>query len=219
MGRVLGRVPIALRSHRIATVGAVEVQRIEDGLWRWIAPHPDWKETDDWDRDVGCVYWEAKDAVVLVDPLVPTDDAERARFLEALDRDVARVGLPVAILLTCEWHGRSHAELSARHGARVVRPEIGAWLPHGVRAVAAPVAEEVVYWLEPARTIVPGDVLIGSSRGVRLCPASWIQNRGGLTQLRRDLAPLLELPVERVMTSHGPPVLADGRAALERALA
>ena len=92
-------------------------------------------------------------------------------------------------------------------------------LPGGATAVAAPVAEEVVYWLEPARTIVPGDVLIGSSEGLRLCPASWIQNRGGLTQLRRDLAPLLELPVERVMTSHGLPVLADGRAALERALA
>ena len=94
------------------------MQRIEDGLWRWTAPHPDWKEGDDWDRDVGCVYWEAEDAVVLVDPLVPADDAERARFLEALDRDVARVGLPVAILLTCEWHGRSQAELvGATRGA------------------------------------------------------------------------------------------------------
>jgi len=32
-------------------------------------------------------------------------------------------------------------------------------------------------------------------------------------------APLLVLPVERVLTSHGPPVLADGHAALARALA
>lgn len=198
----------------------MEVERIEDGLWRWATPHPEWKPADDWDQDVGCVYWEAEDAVVLVDPLVPTDDDQRTRFLDALDRDVDRVGLPVAILLTCEWHGRSRAELSARYDARVAGPEIGAWLPQDVRSIEAPVAEEVVYWLGPAHTIVPGDTLVGStSEGLSLCPASWIQKAGGLTQLRRELAPLLELPVERVLTSHGPPVLADGRVALERALA
>ena len=52
-----------------------------------------------------------------------------------------------------------------------------------------------------------------------LCPASWLEGRGGLDELARDLAPLLELPVERVLTSHGTPVLADGRDALARALA
>ncbi len=198
----------------------MEVQRIDEGLWRWTAAHPEWKPGADWDRDVGCVYWEADDAVVLVDPLVPADDAERRRFLEALDRDVERVGRVVAILVTCQWHERSRAELSARYDARVVGPEVGAWLPQGMQAVAAPVAEEVVYWLEPARTIVPGDVLMGAGPDrVSMCPASWIEKPGGLAQLGRELAPLLDLPVERVLTSHGPPVLADGHAALERALA
>ena len=197
----------------------MDVQRIEDGLWRWTAPHPDWKQGDDWDRDVGCVYWEADDAVVLVDPLVPEEHAERERFLDALDRDVERAGRPVSILLTCEWHIRSQAELAARYEARIVGPPPKIeGLPGGSAAIAAPTAEEVVYWLPGARAVVPGDVLLGSEEGLRLCPASWLQRRGGLAQVARDLAPLIELPVERVLTSHGPPVLADGRAALERAL-
>ena len=197
----------------------MEVERIDEGLWRWTAPHPEWKEGDDWDRDVACVYWEAADAVVLVDPLVPADAGDRARFLEALDRDVARAGTPVVILLTCEWHGRSQAELASRYGARVVVPPDVGSLPGGAAAIDAPVAEEVVYWLPEVRTIVPGDVLITSDAGaLRLCPASWLQGSGGLRQLKTDLQPLLALPVERVLTSHGPPLLSGGVAALQRAL-
>ena len=41
-------------------------------------------------------------------------------------------------------------------------------------------------------------------------------DRAGLARLMR---PLLELPIERVLVSHGEPVLRDGRAALARALA
>jgi glyoxylase-like metal-dependent hydrolase (beta-lactamase superfamily II) len=198
----------------------VDVQRIDEGLWRWTAPHPDWKDGDDWNRDVGCVYWETDDAVVLIDPLVPTDAADRTHFLDALDRDVERAGTPVAILLTCEWHGRSQAELASRYGAWVVLPSETGSLPGDAAAIAAPVAEEVVYWLPQVRTVVPGDVLISSDPGgLTLCPASWLQGRGGLAQLRQDLLPLLELPVERVLTSHGPPLLADVSAALRRALA
>jgi hypothetical protein len=37
-------------------------------------------------------------------------------------------------------------------------------------------------------------------------------------ELRALLLPLLDLPVERVLVSHGEPVLHDGRAALARAL-
>ena len=66
--------------------------------------------------------------------------------------------------------------------------------------------------------MVPGDTLLGTDDGVALCPASWLEGRGGLDDLARDLAPLLALPVERLLTSHGRPVLADGRDALARAL-
>ena len=196
----------------------MEVQRVDAGLWRWTAPHPEWKPQDDWDRDVGCIYWEASDAVVLVDPLVPDEPSDRERFLTCLDKDVERVGLPVSVLLTCEWHMRSSAELAERFGTTVTTPLAASDLPGGIRAVPAPVAEEVVYWLPEARTVVPGDTLLGWTDGLTLCPESWLKSRGGLEQLRIDLAPLLELPVERVLTTHGPPVLTGGREALAQAL-
>jgi hypothetical protein len=40
----------------------------------------------------------------------------------------------------------------------------------------------------------------------------------GQAKLRASLRPLLDLPVERVLVSHGTPVLADARRALARAL-
>ena len=196
----------------------MEVARIDQGLWRWTAPHPEWKVGDDWEQEVGCVYWEADDAVVLIDPLVPSDPAERERFLAALDRDVERAQRPVRILLTCEWHDRSADELTGRYGAQCRLPFAAGTLPGDIRAVEARVAQEVVYWLSEPRTVVPGDTLVGTDDGVAMCPESWLEGRGGMPQLRHDLAPLLDLPVERVLTSHGSPALSGGHAALVQAL-
>jgi glyoxylase-like metal-dependent hydrolase (beta-lactamase superfamily II) len=191
----------------------VTVEELAPGLWRWTAPHPDWKEGDDWERDVGCVYHEAAGATVLVDPLVPAEPADRERFLEALDRDVGRRRLPLAILLTCAWHARSADELTERYGA-VAGP------PPGVEAHELPEVEERVWWLAGHSALVPGDVLLGDGAGgLRVCPDSWLGERSSPASIRAALRPLLDLPVERVLVSHGAPVLADGRAALERALA
>jgi hypothetical protein len=68
---------------------------------------------------------------------------------------------------------------------------------------------------------VAGDrLIVTEDEGLQLCPQSWLEdvhvNRPGLADL---LAPLLELPIERVLVSHGEPVLHDGRAALARAIA
>jgi hypothetical protein len=90
--------------------------RIADGLWRWTAPHPNWENWPDHEREpreVGCVYYEADDATVLVDPLVPA--GEEDGFFRYLDADVERRGLPVVILLTAEWHRRSADELARRY--------------------------------------------------------------------------------------------------------
>ena len=75
----------------------MQVERLAEGLWRWTALHPEWQPGDDWEREVGCVYAEAPDAVLLIDPLIPADDEEG--FWKALDRDVERLGRPVAVLL------------------------------------------------------------------------------------------------------------------------
>jgi glyoxylase-like metal-dependent hydrolase (beta-lactamase superfamily II) len=189
----------------------MDVDQLAPGLWRWTAPHPDWTEGDDWEREVGCVYYEAPEATVLIDPLVPPA-ADRDRFFEALDRDVERRGLAVAIVLTCEWHGRSAQELAERYGAT-------GEARRGLEAHELPEIEERVWWIPEHGALVPGDVLLGDGAGgLRVCPDSWLGERSSHESIRAALHPLLDLPVERVLVSHGEPVLEGGRHALERAL-
>ena len=187
----------------------MNVAELAPGLWRWTAPHPDWKEGDDWEQEVGCVYYEAPRATVLIDPLVPP---EREHFFEALDRDVERRGRPLVILLTCAWHGRSSNELAERYGAA----RDGS--AENVVALPFPVVEETMYWVPDHDTLVTGDSLMGdTSGGITVCPDTWLEGDAPEV-LRRELRSLLDLPVERILVSHGDPVLEHGRAALARAL-
>ena len=87
---------------------------IVPGLLRWTALHPDWNpqalpdSTEDWDQHVGSVLYETSDTVVLIDPLLPSED--RMGFLRWLDE---RIGArPVSILTTIRWHRRDREELS-----------------------------------------------------------------------------------------------------------
>ena len=52
---------------------------------------------------------------------------------------------------------------------------------------------------------------------LRLCPERWL-GKPTHADLRASLRPLLELPVEHVLVSHGAPVVGDGRRALEHVL-
>ena len=62
--------------------------------------------------------------------------------------------------------------------------------------------------------LVVGDTLIDRGNGLEF-PADWANKGIPAKQIRKALRPLLELPVELVLQTHGGP--AD-RAALERAL-
>jgi glyoxylase-like metal-dependent hydrolase (beta-lactamase superfamily II) len=208
----------------------VEVTQVEPGLWRWTAYHEEWRQ------DVGCVYLESGGDVVLIDPLVPTDDAER--FWAALDRDVARVGGTVHVLVTVFWHVRDTKAMVERYGARVWAPTRGKGaierrvgtvtdayrpddpLPGGVVAFPTARAAEVVFWIPEQRALVPGDVLLGDGDGgLKLCPPTWLPEKATVAKVAESLRPLLDLPVERVLVSHGEPVLTDGGGALARTLA
>jgi glyoxylase-like metal-dependent hydrolase (beta-lactamase superfamily II) len=207
----------------------VDVLEIAPGLWRWTGYHEEWKE------NVGCVYHETSDGVVLVDPLVPPEDTER--FWSALDRDVERAGGGVQILVTVFWHTRHTSAMVERYSARVWAPSRGRAaierragivtdvfrpgdpLPGGVQALPTSRATEVLYWIPEHRALVPGDVLLGDGDGsVRMCPESWLPSGSTHAMLAASLRPLLELPVERVLVSHGEPVLAEGQRALAAAL-
>jgi glyoxylase-like metal-dependent hydrolase (beta-lactamase superfamily II) len=194
----------------------MRVEELSRGLWRWTGLHPEWTPEqggpEGWEQEVGCVYYEAPDTVVLVDPLVPPEDEER--FWRALDCDVERVGKPVRVLLTVHWHARSAAAIAARYGG-----EVGGDLPRGVEGHHAVHFDETVFWIPEHGALLFGDVVLGAAGGgVRLCPESWLENASH-AELKEALRPLLGLPVERLLVSHSEPVLEDGRAALALALA
>lgn len=189
----------------------MRVQEIATGLWRWTGLHPAWTPADGgpdgWDQEVGCYFYEGADAIVLFDPLVPMED--RDRFFEALDRDVERAGLPLRILTTVEAHRRSAAELAGRYGATIGE------VPTGVE-VALSAWNELVFWIPQHRALVFGDVVLGRGRALRL-PRAWIGEEE-YAAVVEGLRPLLELPVERALVTHGEPVLEGARDALAGAL-
>jgi len=92
-------------------------------------------------------------------------------------------------------------------------------LPGGIEAFRTGRAAEVVYWIPAHRALVAGDALLGDGEGgVRLCPRSWLPQGTTHATLAETLRPVLELPVERVLVSHGEPVLENGRRAIAAAL-
>ena len=191
---------------------------IAPGLRRWTARHAEWNE------DVGSVAVDTADGLVFIDPIAPPGG----------------LGRPDHVLLTVYWHGRDAGALGAgkvwapTRSARPLRNRdiavsnafrAGDELPGGIEAFATPRVSEVVFWLPGQRALVVGDVLLGAGAkpgatddALRLCPERWL-GAGTHDDLRAMLAPLRELPVERVLTSHGEPVLSGGREALAGALA
>jgi glyoxylase-like metal-dependent hydrolase (beta-lactamase superfamily II) len=191
----------------------VSLVEIAPGLRRWTSWH------DHWEEDVGSVAVDTADGLVLIDPLEPPPELRR----------------PAHVLITVYWHGRGAGELEARRWApaRSVRPLANRGieadsatdgLPGGIRVFPTARAAEAVYWLPEQHAVVVGDVLLGAGakpratdEPLRLCPERWL-GKSTHADLRESLQPLLDLPVERVLVSHGAPVLGDGRAALERVL-
>ncbi len=193
--------------------------------------HPEWTPDSDWEQEVACFYYEGFEGLCLIDPLVPAGDEER--FFRALDQDVDRLGLPVAVVLTTPYHERSAAAMQERYAARVwtfepvasrltvtgVHPfAIGHPLPGGLEPLAGDGVEEVLLWIPDERALVSGDLLLGGPEGVRVCPDSWLPDGTSPDTLRANLRAALGLPIERVLVGHGPSVLAGGHDALARAL-
>ena len=193
------------------------MEEVAPGLRRWTAFH------DHWEEDVGSLALESDDGLILIDPIDPPRDLPR----------------PDHVLLTVFWHNRSTADLRAKRvwaPTRSAQPlrnrgvdvtdafTTGDELPGGVQAFQTARVSEVVFWLPDQRAVVAGDVLLGAGAKpratndpLRLCPERWL-GKATHADLRRTLEPLLDLPVQRVLVSHGKPVLRGGKRALERVL-
>jgi hypothetical protein len=164
---------------------------------------------------VGSVLYRERDRVTFFDPqLPPAPDA----FLGRADRLVG--DRRVSALTTVRWHSRSRRLLLDRYGASISRARDV--LEPGIVPFRIVRAQETIFYLPEPRALIPGDRILGDGRGrLRLCPQSWLDylpSKLTVRDLAALLRPLLELPVELVLVSHGQPVLSAGRRALSRAL-
>jgi glyoxylase-like metal-dependent hydrolase (beta-lactamase superfamily II) len=206
------------------------------GIWHWATRHPDW-HPGQFGAEVGSYAVEAGDELLLVDPLLPADYPEPV--LELIDRLAAERS--VHALITIGYHVRSAEHLCERYGGRIWGPRNCASRlgneallteltpdapgPAGVSAFAigSPVRSERPLWLPSQRALAFGDALVTTPDGEL---RAWVQDEVDEKRLRwyRDrfaptLEPLLELPVEHVLVTHGDPVVEDGARALRDAVA
>jgi hypothetical protein len=190
------------------------VEEIAPGLRRWTSWH------DHWEEDVGSVAVDTPDGLVLIDPLEPP----------------AGLPAPKHVLVTVYWHARATSGLKAKVWApkRSQRPLLNrgieavdlaeAELPGGIVPLPTARAAEAVYWLPEHKAVVVGDVLLGAGAKpratddpLRLCPERWL-GKPTHDDLKASLRPLLDLPVEHVLVSHGAPVVKNGKRELARVL-
>jgi glyoxylase-like metal-dependent hydrolase (beta-lactamase superfamily II) len=215
------------RQDALAALAEVGAAAVAPDIWRWTAFHPQWRE------QVASVAVVGDRELVLIDPLIPR---AAASFWPRLDEALHERALALGVVLTVFWHRRSACEIAARYGDRatvwvheqdrgrvgcpVTRPfRPGGRLPGGVVAFATARGGEVVLWLPRARTLITGDVLLGGKRKpLRICPNSWL--RAGVTRhdVARSLEHLVDLRVDRVLCSHGEPVLDQAQLLLAAAI-
>jgi glyoxylase-like metal-dependent hydrolase (beta-lactamase superfamily II) len=219
------------------------VRELSPGLWHWQAPHPQWRPTEPWSENVSSYAIDDGKRLLLFDPLgVPSElmDLAAARETEIVltapwhERDaqslVERLGGD-AVRVHEELRGVGqrgvdrNAEQAGDGSPDVVwllrekkgeaRPySSGDRLPFGADVFPGHKANDTVLWIESQRAVISGDTLVDFGRGLEI-NERWL--RPGVTreEIAEGLRPLLALPVEHVLATHGGPT---DLAALERAL-
>ena len=232
----------ARRSARSVSVASCRA-RVAPGSWHR-RPHPDWRESEPWDQNVSSYAIDDGERLLLFDPLgVPSEiealaaERETAIVLTAPwhERDcgglVERLGVPVYTPLpdsaqylmdmyglTAEQAGDGSPDvvwLLAREQGRGAPVRVRR--PAAVRRRRVPRAQARTTSCSGSRAqraVISGDTLVDFGQGLEI-NARWLQPGVTREEIAAGLRPLLELPVEHVLATHGGPT---DRAALERAL-
>lgn len=239
---VIGPVATTDRSARGSSFSAAmtdgdPIDELAPGLWRWGARHPEW-HPGEFGAEVGSYALTTDDDLVLVDPLVPEHEAAGAAVLARLD-DLA-AGRRTTIVVTINYHVRSAELLADRFGAqlrgpkncasklsdpsRLVVPDPGEPGPAGVETVVigSPPRGERPVWLPSHRAVAFGDALVVTPAG-ELRIWDWEEPTDHRVAFIRDrfsptLQPLIDRDPQVILTTHGPPVLTGGAAALRQAI-
>jgi glyoxylase-like metal-dependent hydrolase (beta-lactamase superfamily II) len=198
------------------------VHEVRTGVWHWETRHPEWNDRQWWGPLVSSYAIDDGARLLLFDPLGPPAELE----------ELAAAREP-AIVLTCPWHRRDGEAIAKRYGAPLFVPppdagdpspvdgtvfEAGDRLPVGVEAFPGMEQNDLVLWIESHRALVAGDTFQDRGDGLQFLGELMNNVPGGVDtkQILHDMQPLLALPVDVVLPTHGSP--AD-KAALERALA
>jgi glyoxylase-like metal-dependent hydrolase (beta-lactamase superfamily II) len=88
-------------------------------------------------------------------------------------------------------------------------------LPFGADVFQGHKPNDTVIWVKSHGAVISGDTLVDFGRGLEI-NERWLRPDMKREGVAEGLRPLLELPVEHVLATHGGPF---GRADLERALA
>jgi hypothetical protein len=214
---------------------------IAPGIHRWSARHPEWRPKNVWGADVASFALVTDGVLSLVDPLLPPAGSdERERVEDDLDALVERAR-QVEILITIPYHARSSVDILERYGNRLA---FGLWGHPGVerrlrksvplnaiepggqagavaqaQRIGSPVRQETPLFFPEHRALAFGDAVIGIEGKLRVWQSvnpdqeHWYRER-----FIPSLQPLLDLDAERVLATHGPPVLEGGRRELAEAL-
>jgi hypothetical protein len=211
-------------------------EQLRDDLWRWTARHPEW-HPGEFGAEVASFAVRADPDTLLIDPLLPPDPEPVLKLIDQL------VGGRVAILTSVPYHVRSAEELwhryrdsaettiwghpaaakrlTDRSGFREIDP--GTPLPAGVSAylIGRPRRHEMPLYVPSQRALVFGDAVVEVDGELRLWADERVDERRVRFYRERfnpTLEPLLELDLERVLVTHGRPVMKAGRDKLEAAL-
>ena len=219
------------------------MRELRPGLWHWQAPHAQWRSTEPWGPEVSSYAIDDGVRLLLFDPLaVPAKIEEVATDREGAivltnpwhERDsrelVERLGLPVYTPLpdtaeyimekwglTAEQVGDGSPDVVwlLKEGIGEARPyAAGDRLDVGVEAFPGQKPNDMVLWIESHRAVIAGDTLVDFGNGLEINPR-WLGPDMTREQVVEGLRPLLDLPVEHMLATHGVPF---GRADLERAL-
>lgn len=211
------------------------LERIGKDLWHWRRRHPEW-HPGEFGAVVGSYLVNTGGVSLLVDPLV---EGESDPVVPGLDGVVAE---SVRILVSIPYHARSAELLWRRYrdrGARILgHPLVAkrlsdtsgfAALAGGedidgvarVHRIGRPVRAELPIEIPSHRALVFGDAIVEHGGELRLWeqPVSSDNRRRWYDErFLPTLRALERLDVERVLVTHGRPVLRAGAGALRRAL-
>jgi hypothetical protein len=212
------------------------IDEIAPGLWSWARRHPEW-HPGDFGSEVVAFMARAGAETLLIDPLLDGDDDPAWELIASTGSG------PIRVLLTITYHVRSAEPVRDRlgderevtiHGHPAVAKRLastagfeqfaaGDELPGGVTAqpIGKPRRYETPLLIPSHRALLFADAVVGTDEGPRIWSGEKVDDRVRRFYAERfvpTLLPLLDLDWDRLLFTHGPSIVTDGKAGLREAI-